>query len=195
MAEVETFQGWQALGDVWWHVAEWLVYPSGESASLMAVARDLRQAVERVAFDHCSSLLPVPALASPVSGRWHRSLRRLVSLEALRHEPCEAASFDGDDADAQAEDGGKSKRPSMRFGHSATLVSKGLLVVFGGRAGSELYNDVQVLDVDRMQWLAQNDHGGSRPAPRAPWPPASAGPAISAPGSPHRTDPACYSGR
>eukprot|EP00698_Gefionella_okellyi_P022277 TRINITY_DN7364_c0_g2_i1.p1 TRINITY_DN7364_c0_g2~~TRINITY_DN7364_c0_g2_i1.p1 ORF type:complete len:746 (+),score=176.04 TRINITY_DN7364_c0_g2_i1:100-2337(+) len=42
--------------------------------------------------------------------------------------------------------------PSARYGHTATVIGR-TVIVFGGRAGADgFFNDVHVLDVDQMHW-------------------------------------------
>jgi hypothetical protein len=56
--------------------------------------------------------------------------------------------------------------PAGRYGHTAVATTLNTMIVFGGRNGSILYNDVQILDMVEMEWLS-NTTTGTPPSPRA----------------------------
>jgi hypothetical protein len=43
--------------------------------------------------------------------------------------------------------------PLPRYGHSAVVTGLNTMVVFGGRNGSDVYNDVAVFDMVSLTWL------------------------------------------
>lgn len=58
---------------------------------------------------------------------------------------------------------GSSKGPLPRFGHNA-VVRDGVMLLFGGQAGSTFFNDVWELDLASLAW--KKIPSGSAPAPR-----------------------------
>lgn len=55
--------------------------------------------------------------------------------------------------------------PSSRFGHTANLVSGSKMLIFGGWNGTDLFNDLFVLDLEAMAW-SQPKCTGPTPSPR-----------------------------
>eukprot|EP00027_Filamoeba_sp_ATCC50430_P003209 CAMPEP_0168555454 /NCGR_PEP_ID=MMETSP0413-20121227/8345_1 /TAXON_ID=136452 /ORGANISM="Filamoeba nolandi, Strain NC-AS-23-1" /LENGTH=463 /DNA_ID=CAMNT_0008586309 /DNA_START=416 /DNA_END=1805 /DNA_ORIENTATION=+ len=73
----------------------------------------------------------------------------------------------------------KGTGPSARWGHTTTSIDDGKLLVFGGHDGTQMLNDIHVLDIQTMSWTqiqpkpleeepAKADNNNNNSSPKAP---------------------------
>jgi len=56
------------------------------------------------------------------------------------------------------------EEPTPRAGHTSTLISKNILLIFGGGDGTKMFNDVWLLNLETWCWSRPQINGNSPPA-------------------------------